>query len=763
VTDVIRKSLIRYGSAVLMVGLALIVTTRVTLLQSRIPFALFYIAVVVSVLFGGRGPGLIATLLSALGVTYFIFLPSYSSPISKETVILVSVFVFVSLVISWMMERTRRAEIAAVQTNTQLTGTLEKIRFHANLLDVVEQAVIATDMSGKITYWNRYAEKLYGWSAEEALGRDVVQTIPTDMSREQADGIMSLLREGKSWSGDFLAQRRDGTVIPIRVLDTPIFDESGNQKGMVGISEDISKRIRADREKARLTLAIEEQRLRLDNIVASVPGVVWEAWGKPDADSQSIDFVSDYVETMLGYSVDEWLSSPNFWLTIVHDEDKERAANEAAAIFAKGSGTSQFRWLTKDGRALWVEAQSVVIYDDDGNPLGMRGVTMDITERVRAGEMQSRLAAIVESTDVAIVGKTLDGVVTSWNKGAERIYGYSAEEMLGSSIQKLVPQDRVTELISVFDRLESAQQIEQYETVRIRKDGTRVDVAVTISPIRNPNGAVIGASTITHDITQRKLVEQKQAELLALEQTARSQAESANRTKDEFLATLSHELRTPLTAILGWTWMLRYRSLDDETFMRAVETIDRNVNMQAHLVDDLLDVSRIITGNLRLDVSPTDLVAVVEAAIDTVRPAAMAKEIQLIIELDQSAKNVDCDPARMQQVAWNLLSNAVKFTPKNGIVRVELKRSKDHVEICVIDNGRGISADFLPFVFDRFRQADSSTTRTHGGLGLGLAIVRHLVELHGGTVRVESDGPEKGARFTVSLPLIRGNPLPNES
>jgi len=209
--------------------------------------------------------------------------------------------------------------------------------------------------------------------------------------------------------------------------------------------------------------------------------------------------------------------------------------------------------------------------------------------------------------------------------------------------------------------------------------------------------------------------------------------------------------------------MLRYRSLDDETFMRAVETIDRNVNMQAHLVDDLLDVSRIITGNLRLDVSPTDLVAVVEAAIDTVRPAAMAKEIQLIIELDQSAKNVDCDPARMQQVAWNLLSNAVKFTPKNGIVRVELKRSKDHVEICVIDNGRGISADFLPFVFDRFRQADSSTTRTHGGLGLGLAIVRHLVELHGGTVRVESDGPEKGARFTVSLPLIRGNPLPNES
>ena len=189
-------------------------------------------------------------------------------------------------------------------------------------------------------------------------------------------------------------------------------------------------------------------------------------------------------------------------------------------------------------------------------------------------------------------------------------------------------------------------------------------------------------------------MEQKQAELLALEQAARSQAESANRTKDEFLATLSHELRTPLTAILGWTWMLRYRSLDDETFTRAVETIDRNVNMQAHLVDDLLDVSRIITGNLRLDVSPADLVAVVEAAIDTVRPAAMAKEIQLIIELDQSAKNVDCDPVRMQQVVWNLLSNAVKFTSKHGIVRVELKRSKNRLKFASAITVAGLERTF---------------------------------------------------------------------
>lgn len=752
--DVKRSWLFRYGIAVVTVGLALITTSTFALLYTRAPFALFYIAVVISTLYGGRGVGLLATALSAVASAYFVLLPNHSLVLGIEGIFLLGIFVFVSLVIGSLTEKVKRAEVSTRQSNAQLTATLEKTQFQAHLLDVVEQAIIATDMEGRVVYWNQFAEKLFGWKAEEVMGRDVLTFVPSDVSNDQANAIMSHLKAGETWSGEFLARHRDGTIIPLRVCDSPVYDDNGKQIGMVGSSEDISKRIRADREKARLTLAIEEQRLRLDNIVASVPGVVWEAGGEPDAGSQSIDFVSEYVETMLGYSVNEWLSTPNFWLQIVHEEDRVRAAAEAAAVFVSGQGTSRFRWIGKDGRVLWVEAQSVVIHDDNGRAIGMRGVTMDITERVRADEMQSRLAAIVESSDDAIISKTLDGVITSWNKGAERIYGYAAEEVLGQPISIIIPPERTHELNEILERLKNRQWVEQFETVRLRKNGTRIDVAVTTSPIHNPAGIVIGASAIAQDITERKLVEIRQAELLALEQAARSQAELANRTKDEFLATLSHELRTPLTAMLGWTWMLRYKTLDEETYARAVETIDRNVHMQANLIDDLLDVSRIITGNLRLEVRPSDLVAVVEQAVDTVRSAAIAKEIHMNLELDESAKHVICDPARMQQVAWNLVSNAVKFTPQNGTVEVNLRRMGEQIEFSVSDTGRGISAEFLPYVFDRFRQADGSTTRVHGGLGLGLAIVRHLVELHGGTVSVESDGEEKGSRFTVSLPLV---------
>jgi PAS domain S-box-containing protein len=244
------------------------------------------------------------------------------------------------------------------------------------------------------------------------------------------------------------------------------------------------------------------------------------------------------------------------------------------------------------------------------------------------------------------------------------------------------------------------------------------------------------------------------ARLYEAERRSRAEAEAANRTKDEFLATLSHELRTPLTAMLGWTRLLRTNNLDEMTAARALETVERNARAQAQLVEDLLDVSRIITGNLRLETHPVELVPVIEAVLDAVRPAAEAKSIQLQTALDPLVGPVSGDPARLQQVVWNLVSNAVKFTGRDGSIVVRLECPDSHVRISVTDTGEGINQEFLPFVFDRFRQADGSTTRSHGGLGLGLAIVRHLVELHGGTVRAESAGEGHGATFTVMLPLL---------
>jgi signal transduction histidine kinase len=242
--------------------------------------------------------------------------------------------------------------------------------------------------------------------------------------------------------------------------------------------------------------------------------------------------------------------------------------------------------------------------------------------------------------------------------------------------------------------------------------------------------------------------------LLMLEREARSEAEAASRLKDEFLATVSHELRTPLTAVLGWIHILRGGRLDEEAASRALETIERNARSQNQLIEDLLDVSRIITGKLRLDVRPVDPTSVIESAIEAVLPAAEAKGIQLSKAIDSGVSSISGDPARLQQVVWNLLSNAIKFTPSGGRVEVKLERVNSHIEISVSDSGDGIKREFLPYVFDRFRQEDGTTARRYGGLGLGLAIVRHLVELHGGTVQADSSGEGAGAVFTVKLPLL---------
>ena len=247
-------------------------------------------------------------------------------------------------------------------------------------------------------------------------------------------------------------------------------------------------------------------------------------------------------------------------------------------------------------------------------------------------------------------------------------------------------------------------------------------------------------------------------DLLRREHIGREQAESANRAKDEFLATVSHELRTPLNAILGWAHMLRANKLDQTTQNRALETIERNAKSQAQLIEDILDVSRIVTGKLRLEVRPVELAPVVDAAIDAVRPAADAKGILIETILDPRAGPVSGDPNRLQQIVWNLASNAVKFTGKGGRVQIHLQRAHSYVEIVMSDTGQGISPEFLPYVFDRFRQADATSTRRHGGLGLGLAIVRHLVEMHGGTVLASSPGDGMGATFTVKLPLIVSRP-----
>ncbi|HXG68366.1 MAG TPA: PAS domain S-box protein, partial [Blastocatellia bacterium] len=389
-----------------------------------------------------------------------------------------------------------------------------------------------------------------------------------------------------------------------------------------------------------------------------------------------------------------------------------------------------------------------------GRVVGGINMLVDITERKQAEKAKAHLAAIVESSDDAIISKDLQGIITSWNKSAEKIYGYTAAEVIGKPVTMLFPPHLVGEEEQILENIRRGDRIDHYETVRRRKDGTEIYVSLTVSPIRDEAGNIIGASKIARDITERKQAEREREQLLRREQAARQQAEEVNRLKDEFVATVSHELRTPLNAILGWARMLTTGRLDEATAARGLKAIEQNARAQAQLIEDLLDVSRIISGKLRLNARPIGIAPVIEAAVDSVRPAADAKGVTLQVVLDPGAGPVSADPDRLQQVVWNLLTNAVKFTPKGGRVQVRLARVNSDVEIAVSDTGQGIAPEFLPYVFDRFRQADGSASRTHGGLGLGLAIVRHLVELHGGRVSADSAGKDQGATFTIRLPLI---------
>jgi PAS domain S-box-containing protein len=462
------------------------------------------------------------------------------------------------------------------------------------------------------------------------------------------------------------------------------------------------------------------------------------------------------AEKLFGYTAEEAIGQPI--LLIIPPERHDEEADILSRL-RRGEAIEHFETVrvAKGGALVEVSLTVSPVRDSGGRVIGASKIARDISDRRRSEEARARLAAIVDSSQDAIVGKTLEGVVTSWNRGAERLFGYSAQEAVGRNIRFIIPPERQAEEDGVLARIARGEVVEHFETVRMAKGGRLIDVSLTISPVRSPTGAIVGASKIARDITDRVRAERERADLLAREQAAREEAEALNRSKDQFLAVLSHELRTPLNAIYGWARMLSDGKLDDALHARGLAAIVRNAKAQLQLVEDLLDVSRIITGTMRLETRPVDLRTVVEAALDAVRPAADAKDLRLQSAFDPAAATVIGAPERLQQVVWNLLMNAVKFTPNGGQVSVGVRRDGDLVEIVVSDTGEGITADVLPHVFERFRQGDSSTTRAHGGLGIGLALVRHLVDLHGGTVRAESPGRGQGATFTVRLPAALAN------
>lgn len=398
--------------------------------------------------------------------------------------------------------------------------------------------------------------------------------------------------------------------------------------------------------------------------------------------------------------------------------------------------------------------------DQQHNIVGGIAVIRDITEHKRAEdaahEAYQRITFHVENSPLAIIEWDADFRVSRWTESAERLFGWESEEVIGKHVSgwRFVFDEDAGTVEQATNRQRAGEELLGVQRNRnYTKDGRVLHCEWYNSVLRNEAGNLVSVLSLVLDVTARKQAEEERTALLAREQDARRQAQEADRLKDEFLATLSHELRTPLTSILGWATLIRNREVEEANFDRAIETIERNARAQARLIDDLLDVSRIITGNLRLDIRPINLISVVEAAKDGLRPAAEAKRITLQTAFQWDCCLVNGDPNRLRQVIWNLVLNAIKFTPRGGSVTVRLENVEPHVRLTVCDTGDGISPDFLPYAFDRFRQAEGSVTRRQGGLGLGLAVVRHLVELHGGNVSVESPGIGQGSTFTVDLPL----------
>ena len=375
-----------------------------------------------------------------------------------------------------------------------------------------------------------------------------------------------------------------------------------------------------------------------------------------------------------------------------------------------------------------------------------------------ADDPYHRLTKHLENSPLAVVEWDSDFRVSRWSESAEALFGWEAEEVLGKHVNEwhFVFADDVNAVDTVTFRQREGLEIQGVLYNRnYKKDGSVIHCEWYNSVLHDETGNLVSVLSLVLDVTDRKLAEKERAALLVRERNARRHAEEADRLKDEFLATLSHELRTPLTSILGWASMIRNGEVEGANAARAIETIERNARSQARLIDDLLDVSRIITGNLRLDLNPLDLGPIVDSAVDALRPTADAKGIGLRMEFAPVSCLVRGDANRLRQVIWNLLSNAIKFTPKRGHVTITLDCIESLARLTVRDTGEGISAEFLPYVFDRFRQAEGSISRKQGGLGLGLAVVRHLVELHGGNVSANSEGLDKGSTFQVELPMAQ--------
>ncbi|KAF3889154.1 MULTISPECIES: hybrid sensor histidine kinase/response regulator [Nostocales] len=536
----------------------------------------------------------------------------------------------------------------------------------------------------------------------------------------------------------------------------PLRNDSGAVRGSIGAFLDVTDRKQAEAERQQLMSLLHQKQEWLDlaHAAAKLGCFDWNL-------QTNVNIWSKELEAIYGLQPGEFGGTYEDWAKWVHPDDLAKAVAKLDRCWSARTSEffTDFRIVKGDGSLSWLQVRARIFYDDAGQPWRMVGVNIDISDRIQAEEALRRselmFRTLADTMPQLFWITQPNGYHEYFNQRWVEYSGTTLEQAQGNGWQHIVHPDDVERTKDIWQSsLRSGKHYDIEYRLRRALDGEYRWHLGRAFPLREQDGSIVKWFGSCTDIHDRKLAIEERAQALERERAARIELEKANHMKDDFLAIVSHELRSPLNPILGWAKLLRMGNLDSKKTTQALEIIERNAKLQARLIDDLLDVSRILRGKLSLSLSPVDLVAAINAALETVRLSAEAKSIKLLLQLSSDALKVEGDCNRLQQVVWNLLTNAVKFTPEGGQIKISLEKVGSQAQIQVSDTGQGISPDFLPHVFDRFRQADNATTRKFGGLGLGLAIVRHLVELHGGTVRVESLGEGMGATFTVLLPLI---------
>jgi PAS domain S-box-containing protein len=734
-------------------------------------FLLFSLAILAAAWAGGFVAGLLAAVSAGLGARWLGL-----APFSQITVAYVPdqvqliVFALLAGCLSAFgdaLSSARRAAALNVAETERLERARQRLQGDAEaaleaarssdkhlreLIDSVDAVVWEADpRSFQFSFASRSAESLLGQPLENWLEPGFWTSVVHPEDRPKAVlARQRVVEDGRSHRSEYRLVAPDGRTLWVQEEVLPAGEAGGPIRGVL---RDITARKAAEEESQRSavdTVAILES--APDAFVAMDDRGRITSWN-----AQAGALFGWSRQEAIGRKVAELIIPTALRQRHTHSLERFLAGGESALIGRR----VEMPGLRKDGSEVPVELH--VTAHRQGATWSFTAFLRDLSER-RKSEEQIRHQLALTSAVTTHLGEGLyamdpEGRLTLMNPAAERLLGWSESELIGKPVHDVTHSKRAdgkpmpAEECPMIGVITSGTSVQVDDDVLVRKNGSSFPVSYTAAPIVG-EGSVSGVVVTFRDETDRREEERKRQELLAREQEARKEAEAASRTKDEFLATLSHELRTPLNAIVGWAHLLRSGQLDAPTAARAVETIDRNAKAQNQLISDILDVSRIVTGKLRLSMEPIQPGPAVEAALDTVRPAAEAKEIELVSALDPAAGPVLADPNRLQQVVWNLLFNAIKFTPRGGRVEARVSRVDSRVEVAVQDTGPGIPPDFLPHVFERFRQGDSSSTRRHGGLGLGLSIVKHLVELHGGTVEADSAGVGQGATFTVKLPLL---------